>query len=59
MRYQHAIPCDVNTTIKAYLSESGVRGDFEADLKLEIVNNTIPVTIMGARGPGNLAIDGV
>jgi hypothetical protein len=48
MRYPHAIPCAVDTVINAYLDESVVKGNFEANLKLEIMNNTIPVNIRGS-----------
>jgi hypothetical protein len=48
MRYPHAIPCVVHTNINAYLEESTIRGDFEANLRLGVMNNTIPVSIRGS-----------
>lgn len=48
MHYPHAIPCDVNTTVKAYLEESTIRGNFEAILSLGIMNITVPLNIRGS-----------
>jgi hypothetical protein len=48
MRHPYSIPCTVNTTVKAYLAESALRGEFEADLRLRIMNQTLPVTIRGS-----------
>lgn len=48
MRHPYSMPYVVNTTVKAYLAESAVRGEFEADLRLRIMNQTLPVTIRGS-----------
>jgi hypothetical protein len=43
----HSIPCDVYTVVKAHLEESVIKGNFEANLKLGIMNNIIPMNIRG------------
>jgi hypothetical protein len=46
-RYANPIPCSVTTTVRAYLEESVIKGDFDASMRLAIANQSIPVTIRG------------
>lgn len=45
--YPNPIPCSVTTIVKTYLQESVIRGDFEANMRLAISNQSIPMSMRG------------
>lgn len=47
-QFPHPIPCRVTTTVRAYLDDKLIKGDFNADMVLHPLNQAIPVTIRGA-----------
>jgi hypothetical protein len=47
MRSPYPVRCVVHTTVKAYLDESAMKGDFEASMRLSVMGRTVPATIRG------------
>lgn len=47
MSSPYPVRCVVHSTVKAYLEESAVKGDFEARMRLSVAGSTIPATIRG------------
>lgn len=46
-RYPNPLPCNVSTTVRAYLDGSCIKGDFDARITVGVANQSIPVTIRG------------